>query len=76
MQEYEDLDEYETEGEDQEEEVGEHEVEEAHVPTQDELEYLELRQRLKESIRKQMKKESGSALLNSRDKRSKLPHDK
>ncbi|KAA8531494.1 hypothetical protein F0562_006153 [Nyssa sinensis] len=75
---YEDLDEYEEEVEEQEEEeVGEEEYEEekAPQPTKEELEYLELRQRLKESIRKQMKKESGSALTSSHEKNKKLPFD-
>ncbi|GFZ18921.1 SPT2 chromatin protein [Actinidia rufa] len=59
--------------------VGEEEYEEedkeAPQPTQEELEYLELRQRLKDSFRKQMKKESGSALANTQDKKKKLPYD-
>ncbi|KAK2997559.1 hypothetical protein RJ639_026409 [Escallonia herrerae] len=72
--EYEDLDEYEEEGEEQEEEK-EEEEEETRQPTQEELEYLGMRQRLKESIRKQMKKDSGSSLANSREKKNKLPYD-
>ncbi|KAK2982303.1 hypothetical protein RJ640_014822, partial [Escallonia rubra] len=72
--EYEDLDEYEEEGEEQEEE-NEEEEEETRQPTQEELEYLGMRQRLKESIRKQMKKDSGSSLANSREKKNKLPYD-
>ncbi|XP_057491627.1 protein spt2-like [Actinidia eriantha] len=77
---YEDLDEYEEDGEEEEEEgVGEEEYEEeeeeAPQPTQEELEYLELRQRLKDSFRKQMKKESGSAVMNNHDKKKKLPYD-
>ncbi|KAK2998681.1 hypothetical protein RJ639_022865, partial [Escallonia herrerae] len=71
---YEDLDEYEEEGEEQEEE-NEEEEEETRQPTQEELEYLGMRQRLKESIRKQMKKDSGSSLANSREKKKKLPYD-
>ncbi|XP_075498594.1 uncharacterized protein LOC142536974 [Primulina tabacum] len=61
--EYEDLDEYENDGTEPEEEddEGGYEEEETCQPTQDELEYLELRNRLKESIRKQMKKELGTA---------------
>ncbi|KAG6401078.1 hypothetical protein SASPL_137923 [Salvia splendens] len=39
-----------------------------HKPTQEELDYLALRQRLKESIRKQMKKDTGTANPGSRDK--------
>ncbi|XP_059285270.1 uncharacterized protein LOC132038616 isoform X3 [Lycium ferocissimum] len=56
------LDEYEDEGVDQEdEEAGEeeHEDEEPQPPSEELLEYLELRQRLKEDIRKQRKKELG-----------------
>lgn len=56
------LDEYEDEGEDQEEEEAgeeEYEDEEPQQPSQELLEYLELRQRLKEDIRKQRKKELG-----------------
>ncbi|KZV57031.1 hypothetical protein F511_08189 [Dorcoceras hygrometricum] len=69
--EYEDLDEYENDGtepEEEEEDEGGYEEEETFQPTQDELEYLELRKRLKESIRKQMKKELGTANTGSRDK--------
>ncbi|CAA0843091.1 SPT2 chromatin protein [Striga hermonthica] len=68
--EYEDWDEYEEDGDEQEhEEVGEDEYEEeTHQPTQEELDYLELRQRLKESIRKQMKKELGTTDAGSRDR--------
>ncbi|XP_057482685.1 protein spt2-like [Actinidia eriantha] len=77
---YEDLDEYEEDSEEEEEDrVGEEEYEEedkeAPQPTQEEMEYLELRQRLKDSFRKQMKKESGSALANTQDKKKKLPYD-
>lgn len=63
MQEYDDyLDEYEDEGVDQEEEeAGEEEYEDEEPPQpSQELEFLELRQRLKEDIRKQRKKELGS----------------
>ncbi|XAR51437.1 hypothetical protein NMG60_11006069 [Bertholletia excelsa] len=79
--EYEDLDEYEEEGEGQElegidpEEYEEEEEEAPRQPTQEELEYLELRQRLKDSFRKQMKKESGSAHANTQDRKKKLPYD-
>ncbi|KAK6128737.1 hypothetical protein DH2020_037520 [Rehmannia glutinosa] len=68
--EYEDWDEYEEDGEEQEEEEGGEDgyEETQHQPTQEELEYLELRQKLKESIRKQMKKELGTANAGSRDK--------
>lgn len=78
MQEYEDFDEYEEEDDNQEEEAGEdeYEAEEVRQPTEQELEYLELRQRLKESIRKQMKKDSGASLSSSQEKKNKLPYDK
>ncbi|KAK6128558.1 hypothetical protein DH2020_037702 [Rehmannia glutinosa] len=70
FEEYEDWDEYEEDGEEQEEEEGGEDgyEETQHQPTQEELEYLELRQKLKESIRKQMKKELGTANAGSRDK--------
>ncbi|XP_011073645.1 protein SPT2 homolog isoform X1 [Sesamum indicum] len=68
-QEYENWDEYEDDGDEQEEEEdGEDGYEEPPQPTQEELEYLELRQRIKESIRKQMKKDLGTANSGSRDK--------
>ncbi|CAN4116837.1 unnamed protein product [Withania somnifera] len=63
------LDEYEDEGEDQyEEEAGEEEYEdeEPQQPSQELLEYLELRQRLKEDIRKQRKKELGGGSRESK----------
>ncbi|KAL0395866.1 UNVERIFIED_CONTAM: hypothetical protein Scaly_0035000 [Sesamum calycinum] len=67
--EYENWDEYEEDGDEQEEEEdGENGYEEPPQPTQEELEYLELRQRIKESIRKQMKKDLGTANSGSRDK--------
>ncbi|KAK4426493.1 hypothetical protein Salat_1417900 [Sesamum alatum] len=66
---YENWDEYEEDGDEQEEEEdGEGGYEEPPQPTQEELEYLELRQRIKESIRKQMKKDLGTANSGSRDK--------
>ncbi|XP_052725482.1 uncharacterized protein LOC108336206 isoform X3 [Vigna angularis] len=65
---YEEGDEY---GEDGEEEYVE---EEPPKPTKEELHYLELRQKLKESIRKQMKKENSNSLLDS-TRKSKLPYD-
>ncbi|KAI3778749.1 hypothetical protein L2E82_08132 [Cichorium intybus] len=75
-----DLDEYEDyEDEYEEDGVGEYEEEEEEeehrLPTQEESEYLELRQKLKESIRKKMKKDSGSSLANSREKKNKMPYD-
>lgn len=74
LDEYED---YEDEGEYQDGEVGEYEEEdeEDRLPTQEELEYLELRQKLKESYRKKIKKDSGSSHGNSREKKSKMPYD-
>ncbi|XP_060675055.1 uncharacterized protein LOC107424990 isoform X1 [Ziziphus jujuba] len=62
----------------------EYEEEEDQKPTKEELEFLELRQSLKERIRKQMKKEgnskqtkkeSSSLCDNSFDKKKKLPYD-
>ncbi|CAH1431172.1 unnamed protein product [Lactuca virosa] len=77
LDEYED---YEDEGEYQEDNVGEYEEEEEEeeedrLPTQEEMEYLELRAKLKESIRKKMKKDSGSGLANFREKKNKMPYD-
>ncbi|KAM0043490.1 putative chromatin SPT2 [Helianthus debilis subsp. tardiflorus] len=75
LDEYEDYEdeggEYEEEGEGYEEE----EEEEDRLPTQEELEYLELRQKLKESIRKKMKKDPSSDLAGSREKKNKMPYD-
>jgi len=73
MQEDEYYDEYEEEGEEQAEE--EYEEEEERKPTVEEVEYLELRERIKEQIRKKMRKESGSTLSKSQEKK-KLPSDK
>ncbi|XP_076907754.1 uncharacterized protein LOC143564328 [Bidens hawaiensis] len=81
MAEY-DLDEYE----DYEDEGGEYgyeeegeeyeEVEESNrLPTKEELDYLELRQKLKESIRQKMKKDPSSNLASSREKNTKMPYD-
>lgn len=62
MQEYDEyLDEYETEGEEEEAGEEEYEDEEPQQPSQELLEYLELRQRLKDDIRKQRKKELGGS---------------
>ncbi|KAF5777489.1 putative chromatin SPT2 [Helianthus annuus] len=66
-----DVGEYEDEGGEYEEE----EEEEERLPTQEEMEYLELRQKLKESIRKKMKKDPGSGIGNSLQKKSKMPYD-
>jgi protein SPT2 len=85
---YENLDEYEEDGEEQEEEGSgeeeyeeqeeedEEEEEEAPHHTQEELEYLELRKLLKEDIRKQRKKESGSSLENTKENTEKLAYSK
>lgn len=61
-----------------EEESGaeEYEEEETQQPPEELLEYLELRQRLKEGIRKQMKKELGSANGLSGEIKKALPRDK
>ncbi|XP_073265613.1 uncharacterized protein [Populus alba] len=67
-------DEYEEEGEEQVEEEEEYE-EEGRKPTAEEMEYLELRKRIKEQIRKKMQKEHGSALSKSQEKKKKLPSD-
>ncbi|KAI3696168.1 hypothetical protein L1987_79178 [Smallanthus sonchifolius] len=80
MAEY-DLDEYEDYEDDvgeYEEEGGEYEEEEEEedrLPTQEEIEYLELRKKLKESFRKKMKKDPSSGLANSREKNNKMPYD-
>lgn len=76
----EDYDEYEDESEELEEDAGEEEEyeeeeEEDPRPTKEALEYLELRQRLKEQIRGQMKKDTGSSINSSNDKKKKLPYD-
>nr|GMD65887.1 protein spt2-like isoform X1 [Ipomoea batatas] len=65
--EYEDLDEYEEDGEEGEGgyEEEEYEQEETHEPSMEELEYLELRQKLKERFRKKMKKELGTGSASS-----------
>ncbi|KAG5223491.1 protein spt [Salix suchowensis] len=64
-------DEYEEEGEEQVEEEYE---EEERKPTVEEVKYLELRERIKEQIRKKMRRESGSTLSKSHEKK-KLPSD-
>ncbi|XP_027914284.1 protein spt2-like isoform X2 [Vigna unguiculata] len=61
-------DEYEEDGEE------EYVEEEPRKPTKEEQDYLELRKKLKESIRKQMKKENSNSLLDSARK-NKLPYD-
>ncbi|XXG56759.1 hypothetical protein AAC387_Pa03g4090 [Persea americana] len=79
-----DLDEYEEDGEDLEEEGMEYEEgseeeeeeqeKEDPTPTKEELEYLELRQRLKEAARQRLKTESASTVGHSQEKK-KLPYD-
>ncbi|XP_051117723.1 uncharacterized protein LOC127242286 [Andrographis paniculata] len=74
--EYENWDEYEEDGDEyEEEEGGDDGYEEPEQPTQEQLEYLALRQKLKDSIRKQRKKEAGVTNANSRDKTSTLRKD-
>lgn len=77
--EVEDYDEYEEEGEELEEDPGDGEEgykeEENPKPTREELEYLELRQRLKEQIRKQMKKDNATS-INGSNAKKKNPYDK
>ncbi|KAK9063818.1 hypothetical protein SSX86_017690 [Deinandra increscens subsp. villosa] len=74
LDEYED---YEDEGGEYEEEGEQYEEEEEgeRLPTQEELDYLELRQKLKERIRKKMKKDPSSDLSSSREKKNKMPYD-
>lgn len=81
LQEYEDYDDYEDEeleeGEGYEDEEGEeYAVEEPRKPTPEELEYLELRKKLKESIRKKMKKENSISLADSSGRRKQVHYDK
>lgn len=78
MQEYENWDEYEEDGEEQEEEEGSEgdEHEGTHQPTQEELDYLALRQKLKDRFRKQMKKDLGTANSGSLDKTNAFRKDK
>ncbi|XP_065873600.1 uncharacterized protein [Euphorbia lathyris] len=66
--EYEDYDEYE---EEQEEEGEEEEYEQEQMPTAESQEYLELRKRIKEQIRKKLKKESGSGVSKSQETKKK-----
>ena len=51
------------------------EEEEQEVPPKEELEYLELRQKIKESIRKKQGKGSVQAQSSSQDRRKKLPYN-
>ncbi|XVF17432.1 hypothetical protein REPUB_Repub10bG0121800 [Reevesia pubescens] len=74
---YEEYDDYEDyQEEDVEEEEGEEyeeEEEEARQPTQEEIDYLELRQRLKDSIRRKSKQTAAS--LASQEKEKRLPYN-
>ncbi|WVZ21056.1 hypothetical protein V8G54_008378 [Vigna mungo] len=78
-----DYDDYYEDEEQEEYEEGEEEYEEEEEeprkPSKEEMDYLELRKKLKESIRKQMKKEgsgSSASRLDATDRRkSKLPYD-
>ncbi|KAF9588335.1 hypothetical protein IFM89_008765 [Coptis chinensis] len=70
-----DVDEYEEYEDEQEEEEGEEEFEEDPKPTKDELDYLALRQKLKENLRLQMKNENGASLVNSQQRKKKIPND-
>lgn len=79
MQEDEDLDEYEEDDYEQEgkgADEDEYEEEEAPKPTKEVLDYLELRQRLKEEKRKKLNKESGSVKGSSREKKNAIPNDR
>lgn len=78
--EYEDYDDYEDEqleeGEGYEEEEGEEYVaEEPRKPTKEELDYLELRQKLKESIRKKMQKQNSTSLADSSGRKKQIQRD-
>lgn len=59
----------------EDEEGGEYE-EDDHKPTQEELEYLEIRQRLKEAARKRLRKEAAPTLGYTQDKKKQLVNDK
>ncbi|KAJ4965384.1 hypothetical protein NE237_017233 [Protea cynaroides] len=75
------LDEYEEDGEgeedyyQEEDDEDEEKEEEDPKPTKEELEYLQLRQRIKESVRKKMKKESSAVSKQSLENKKKLPYD-
>ncbi|XP_021655241.2 uncharacterized protein LOC110646188 isoform X2 [Hevea brasiliensis] len=74
---FEDYDEYEEEGYEQQEEgeEEEYEEEEEQKPSAEAIEYLELRQRIKEQIRKKMQRENGPAVSKSQEIKKKLPSD-
>ena len=70
-------DEQQEEGEGYEEEEGEeYVVEEPRKPTKEELDYLELRQKLKESIRKKMQKQNSTSLADSSGRKKQIQRDK
>ncbi|XP_050229307.1 uncharacterized protein LOC126678452 [Mercurialis annua] len=79
--EYEDYDEYEEEYEqdeygEAEDEYEEEEEEKERKPSAEELEYLELRARLKEQYRKKLQRENGTAASRSQELKKKVPLDK
>ncbi|RDY02445.1 putative starch synthase 4, chloroplastic/amyloplastic, partial [Mucuna pruriens] len=76
-QDYDDYEDDELEGGEEYEDDGEeeYEEEEPRKPTKEEVKYLELRQKLKESIRKQLKKENSNSLADSTSRKKKLPYD-
>ncbi|KAL5099991.1 hypothetical protein RYX36_004318 [Vicia faba] len=75
--EYEEYDDYEDEEEEgyEDEEGEEYVEEEPRKPTPEELDYLELRKKLKESIRKKMKKENSISLADSSGRRKQVHYD-
>ncbi|KAK9155831.1 hypothetical protein Sjap_003311 [Stephania japonica] len=72
---HENLDEYEYEDDYEEEGGEEYYEEEDSKPSEAVLEYLEVRQKFKESIRKKLKKENGSLDSKNQDKKKRLPYD-
>ncbi|CAN0865034.1 hypothetical protein LINGRAHAP2_LOCUS9118 [Linum grandiflorum] len=67
-------DDYEDEGEEEEgEEEDEYEEVEERKPTAEEIEYLHYRERVKDSLRRKMRKENGASGGRSLDTRRKLP---
>ncbi|KAJ4981947.1 hypothetical protein NE237_032784 [Protea cynaroides] len=59
----------------EEDDEDEEKEEEDPKPTKEELEYLQSRQRIKESVRKKMKKESSAVSKQSLENKKKLPYD-
>lgn len=51
-------------------------VEEPRKPTKEELDYLELRQKLKESIRKKMQKQNSTSVADSSGRKKQIQRDK